>query len=155
MKTDGSWIDIEFKEYYINSAKQTGLRLFFQKDCSQFIKNEVHKYVKFLKKRYYFPIKCNIHFRNQEKFHSYDQKGYTYGIFFEGENEKKTYPSIYIPIAGYNENECDEILYNLTILLTYYFQWYFMYDEKDLSKELENEAKIYADYLVYKYRENK
>lgn len=144
-----SWIDYSFKSFYQDSHK-SGLRLIYDSNINNELKNTICEYIKFLRKRYYFPIRCYIHIKNVPYYISKDKKK-CFGVFFSGEENNSKLPSIYLPAELSNKNDTNDILYNLTKLLTYYFQWYFFANEKRTNRSLEIEATKYANYLVSEF----
>ncbi|MBE6580203.1 MAG: hypothetical protein E7650_01140 [Ruminococcaceae bacterium] len=145
------WIENQFKNEYIDSAKQTGIRCVFPKGFDEDTKNEIKRFIKFIRANYYFPIRVNvtfdnkIHFINQTDGHKY------YGVFYDGDADKKTYPQIYIAAKHTPKNSIEDILFNIAHELTHYYQWYFLEDEKRTDRSLEMEANKWTKYLLYTY----
>ena len=75
-----SWIDKEYKSYYKDSAKASGIRCKFHSYEKSFEKStmeEIQKFIAFLRKKYYFPIRLNITFCDTQAFrHHIDNHGY-------------------------------------------------------------------------------
>lgn len=112
---------------------------------------EIKNYVKYLRHRYFFPIRCKVHFCYQEKFLSKGRKSNCYGIFLWDEDDKK-HPEIFVPVLEKRKIiELKYIFFSLNVLLTYYFQWYFFQDKERSHRSLEIEATKYANYLTYNY----
>ena len=143
------WIDYEFKSQYLDCEKN-GLRLLFYKDIDVNIKNYIKKYISFLRKKYFFPIRCYIHITNNNSYHSHSG-GRCYGVFFDDEETTNKYPSIYLPAKLARNNDYFDVIYNLTKLLTYYYQWYFKETKSRAHRSLEIEATKYASYLTFEY----
>ncbi len=152
MKDFSSWIDLDCKPFYLDSKKQ-GLRVVVHNGVEAKTGVDIRNYPRFIRRRYFFPIRCYVHLTNHEKYRS-NIKGYCSGVFFPGTESPKRYPSIYLPVKRLvGEQELYRCLYDLTCLLTYYFQWYF-YCEKDYShRSLEIEATKVADYLLSEFYE--
>lgn len=155
------WINIEFKDYYNDSSKQ-GIYLHFAKGINAEVRKNCIDFVNFLRKLYFFPIKCNIYFSNQTKFRSVRPKKYCYGIFFPNQElKKKTFPSIYVPSKFIDrKNETLEeyiysVLFTIVHEITHYFQWYFFADKKRSDRSLEIEANVYGRYLLDLWYESK
>ena len=146
MKTFISWIDIDCKSYYLDSSK-CGLRLFFDAKIDNDDKKLIKSYLAFLRKRYFFPLRCNVYITSNAKYKS-KSGGYCNGIFFEGQEENKTYPSIYLPIGFKGLDRNMTMLFNLTKLLTYYYQWFFYQEKTRSHRSLEIEATKMSSYLV-------
>ena len=152
MKGFSSWIDLDCKAHYLDSKKR-GLRVVAHKGVDQMATSSIRGYLRFLRKRYFFPIRCSIHLTDNEKYRSQD-KGYCCGIFFPGTEKPRRYPTIYLPVKGLNnESELAQRLFDLTALLTYYFQWYFECEDCYSHRSLEIEATKFADYLLNAYFE--
>ena len=148
--TFSCWIDIDCKEYYLDSKKQ-GLRIVPRKDVDADTKKIIFEYICFLRKKYFFPIRCYVYLTNNRRYKSMD-KGYCYGSFFPGEENKSKLPSIYLPcLIEKNNDSIKSLLFNLTCLLTYYYQWYFMLEKDRTHRSLEIEATKMASFLVDLY----
>ena len=105
-----------------------------------------------MRKLYFFPIRCNIKFYNETSFKSSDGKTRCKGIFFEG--DEKEFPSIVFPLKLTSKYLIEDAMFNLTSLLTYYFQWYFFEDKNRTHRSLEIEATQYSNCLVFQYLES-
>ncbi len=151
------WITntIENIQYYSNSARKSNLSLHFSPAIDHNTKRSICKFVRYLRKEFFFPIRCNIYFCDQAKFHS-SKKGYCYGIFFSNEeNNRCIYPQIYIPA----NMDLFSVYHSLCHELTHYFQWYFLDDNKKSDRSLEIQASKYAtrildDYCCYECKEH-
>ena len=150
MKDFSSWIDLDCKSYYLDSKKR-GIRVIVHEGVDVETVSRIRKYLWFVRKRYFFPIRCYIHLTDHEKYRS-SGKGYCYGIFFPGQETPRRYPSIYLPSKQVASNQVlYQLLFGLTRLLTYYYQWYLMCEEKYSHRSLEIEATKAANYLVSEY----
>lgn len=142
MTNDFLWITNteENIRFYSNSAPKSNLSLHFATAIDRNIKKNICRFVNYLRKEFFFPIRCNIYFCNQEKFHS-SKGGSCYGIFYSNEESKgRIYPQIYIPA----NMDLFSIYYSLSHELTHYFQWYFFDDNKRSNRSLEIQASKYA-----------
>ena len=146
-----SWIDIVYKSHYLDSKYQ-GLHLVFRDGVSNKVREITKKYLSFLRKRYFFPIRCYIYLTNNKKYIS-NSKGHCYGVFFGAEENKNKLPSIYLPAKESKNNSMVDLLLNLTKLITYYFQWYFLLEKERSHRSLEIEATKMANYLVFDFLE--
>ena len=125
--------------FYSDSAPKSGISPRFASTITGCTKKHICNFVRYLRKEFFFPIKCNIYFCNQEKFRS-SKRGYCYGIFYSNdESNGQIYPQIYIPA----NNELYLVYYSLCHELSHYFQWYFN-DDKRSSRSLEVQASKYA-----------
>ena len=126
--------------FYANSAPKSNLSLHFAPAIDSKDKERICSFVRYLRKEFFFPIRCNVYFCNQEKFRS-SKGGYCYGIFFSNDESKRLiYPQIYIPL----KNELHYIYFSLSHELSHYFQWYFCDDKKKNNRSLEIQASKYA-----------
>lgn len=133
--------------YYAASARKTNLSLRFASDIAPSTKKRICDFVRYLRKEFYFPIRCNVYFCNREKFRS-SKGGYCYGIFFSnGESKGRIYPQIYIPV----KNELHSVFFSLSHELSHYFQWYFLNEERRSDRSLEIQASKYATRITNDY----
>lgn len=146
------WIDREFLQTYKQDNVKCGLRIV----CDDKIDNSsvlrIKNFLMWIRKKFYFPIKCTVFLKDQANFRSNNGKGFCQGIFFTPEELRKgaKYPCIY---AAANT---DLRYLEFTILheLTHYFQWYFLQDETRTDRSLEIEANRYAYWLLNEYESN-
>ncbi|OED27133.1 hypothetical protein A8G01_00025 [Acholeplasma laidlawii] len=76
------WIDKEFKKIYFNGS-ENGLRMKFSEYIVQELREKIIDFIKFLRRRYYFPIRCTIFIKSNNEF-------------FEKENSTKKLLEIFI-----------------------------------------------------------
>lgn len=144
------WIDSEFRKYY-EGSKSTGLALYFDKDVENDMRLSIIGFISWLRKKYYFPIRCSMFFEDIEKFKSKSEKNYCQGIFFSPEDfYRARVPRIYVAV----KTDTDWVLYTIAHELTHYFQWYFLEDQKRTDRSLEIEANKYASWIVWEYLNN-
>ena len=76
------WIEKEYKDEYIGSAVSSGIRYKFSIDFDEKNKNFIKEFIKYLRRKYYFPIRLNITFSNSEYFnHILDNHKYYFDCF--------------------------------------------------------------------------
>lgn len=152
------WIELSEKKEYEGSCRLTGLRVTFDKRIDAERKEEVKKFVEWLRKRYYFPIRCSIHICYCSYFEKFDKVDYeTNGAFYYGE---KFFPSI--RIAGYSrkksrdKNFYVQIQARIVYYLTFYYQWFFYEFDKRTDRSLRMEATKWRNYIMdeYLYEQN-
>ena len=132
--------------FYSDSAKKSNLSIHFAYAIDPDTKKSICKFVRYLRKEFFFPIRCNVYFFDCEKFHS-KRGGYCYGIFFSNEESGgRIYPQIYIP----SNMELYFVYRSLCHELTHYFQWYFLDDNKS-DRSLEIQAGNYAARIMEDY----
>lgn len=142
---DSIWIDREFQTYY-DDSRSKGIAVYYEKSLPDEKRAQTEVITKWLRKRYFFPIRCNIFVRDCAKFKSKTRGKTCLGIFFAPQRESEV-PQIFI--AGCNEQ--DTIAYTFFHELTHYFQWYFLQDDKRSDRSLETEATKYANYLCEEF----
>lgn len=126
----------------------SGLRLHFKPDVDSVIKAKIKSLFLWLRRKYFFPFRCEVYFVNQKKFRSKEKYKFCQGIFFYPEESKpKSNPCIYIA----TDIEINDIYFTIFHELTHYFQWYFFENEKRTDRSLEIEANKYSDWLLYEY----
>ena len=153
-----SWIDKEFKIYYKDSAKATGIRYKFYdygNDFDECTIKEIKKCITFLRKHYFFPIRLNIIFCNTVAFrHHIDNHAY-YGAFYSMDDQKrKMYPRISVASKTTAKNSLEDIFRVLSHEITHYYQWYFLEENKRTDRSLEIEANKWSKYIVDSYFDN-
>ena len=142
-------------QYYSGSAEKANLLLHFAKMIDTGRKRSICRFVRYLRKEFFFPIRCNVYFCDREKFNS-PKGGYCYGVFFDNaESKGRIYPQIYIPA----NMELYAVYHSLCHELTHYFQWFFTEDKKRSDRSLETQASKYAyrildDYCNYDCNES-
>ncbi|MBQ7343658.1 MAG: hypothetical protein IJW53_02705 [Clostridia bacterium] len=133
--------------FYADSAPKSNLSLHFASDIDPKTKKCICNFVRYLRKEFYFPIRCNVYFCNQEKFRKH-KGGYSYGMFFSNhESGERAYPQIYIP----TQQSLCQIYDSLSHELTHYFQWYFYDDKEKNNRSLEIQASKYASRISQDY----
>lgn len=137
------WIDKEFKPFYRENNK-SGIALYNRTELPKDLRDFIPLIISWLRKKYYFPIRCSIFLRNLNYFRSSQNATPCRGVFFAPEDETKSVPQIYIAIKSMSTYE---FAFTLVHELTHYYQWYFMEDERRTDKSLEIEANRYANYL--------
>ena len=146
------WIEwAEKKEY--EDSKLNGLRITFDKRIEQEKITEVKKFANWLRKRYYFPIRCNIHIcycSYFKKLNDDDVDSIRDFYYKEG-----TLPSI--KIAGYparksaNKDFYVQIQARIVYFLTFYYQWLFYEFDKRSDRSLKIEATKWQNYIMNEY----
>jgi len=150
-----SWVEKEYKNYYKDSARASGIRYKYNNYGEDFDKStveDIRKFISFLRKNYYFPIRLNILFCNTRAFNHHIDNHTYYGAFYNMNDEKrKVYPRISIAARVTKNNSLEEIFFTLAHEITHYYQWYFLEDEKRTNRSLETEANKWANYILGLY----
>lgn len=150
-----SWIEIKHKNHYQNSAKASGIRFQFYDYGNGFdatVENEIEKFIFFLRKNFYFPIRLNVLFCNTQAFRHHTDDHIYYGAFYSMDDEKRTvYPRISIAAKVCDTNSLEDIFFSLAHEITHYYQWYFLEDVQRTDRSLEIEANKWAKYISKVY----
>ena len=145
------WIEKQFKNEYIDSSKEAGIRCVFSKEFNEDTRTEIMQFIKFIRANYYFPIRVKIWFDNETHFVNQTDGHKYYGVFYDGDSDKTTYPKIYIAAKQTEKNSIEDILFSIAHELTHYYQWYFLEDDKRTDRSLEMEANKWSKYILYTY----
>lgn len=151
------WIEKKQKKFYDDSVLQ-GVRLHFAKNISTEIRESCKDFCRWLRRNYFFPIRCNIIIKNCSYFEGdKDIAGDkdSYADFYYDSGEKEDYPEIWIA-AGRSKGENAEkrkkrLLFLIAHELTHYFQWYFYEIDNRSDRSLEIEANKWSRYLLQEY----
>ena len=153
-----SWIEKEHKTYYRDSAKASGLRYKFYdygNEFDEYTIGEIKKFITFLRKYYFFPIRLNVLFCNTQGFQHHIDNHIYYGAFYSMDDEKRRiYPKISIASKITESNSLEDVLCVLAHEITHYYQWYFLEEDKRTDRSLEIEANKWSKYIVESYYNN-
>ena len=148
------WIEKEFKNEYIDSANNDGLRCKYPIGFDEQTKTKVNEFVKFIRRNYYFPIRLNVEFFDKTFFlHQADGHKF-YGIFYDGDSSKNIYPKICIASRLTERNLIEDVMFSVAHEITHYYQWYFLEEDKRTARSLEIEANKWSKYVVETYFNN-
>jgi hypothetical protein len=143
------WIEKQFKNEYLDSADKIGVRCRFSINFDEQVKNEIKKFISYVRKNYYFPIRLNVVFFDEAYFVN-DIDGHKYyGVFYDGYDN--VYPKIHIAARLTERNPLEDILFSIAHEITHYYQWYFLENEKRTDRSLEIEANKWSDYILAEY----
>lgn len=151
------WIEKKQRKFYDDSVLQ-GIRLCFCRNISTEIRESCKDFCRWLRRNYFFPIRCKIIIKNCSYFegdsHIIGDKD-SYADFYYDRDEKEDYPEIWIA-AGRLKREVLEkrkkrILFLIAHELTHYFQWYFYEIDNRSDRSLEIEANKWSRYLLQEY----
>ena len=152
------WIDRKYKNKYMDSAKASGIRYKFYDYGNVFdatAMEDIKKFIVFLRKNYYFPIRLNILFCNTTAFKHHIDKHKYYGAFYSMDDEKrKVYPRISIAANVSGSNCLQDVLFSLAHEITHYYQWYLLEEDQRSDRSLEIEANKWAKYILNLYLES-
>lgn len=150
------WIEKKDKELYLESNQQ-GIRLITRKNVNEKIHKECVKFCRWLRKSYWFPIRCKIILFNTPYFKKENalDKDSVADFYYEENDDLKIYPEIWVAVwknpkrdeKEQIERVCGWIVHELT----HYYQWYFLQFEKRTNRSLEIEANKWSKYLTQEY----
>lgn len=145
------WIEKKDKSLYNDSAVK-GLRLYFDDNVTPDNRRECKEFCDWLRKTYWFPIRCKIYFCPQKKFKSLDDGHNYYGIFYDNEDDNiRKYPCIFIATKFETDDARYNCLFTIAHELTHYFQWYFYYDKELTKRSLEIWASKWARIILWEF----
>lgn len=124
------------------------LQLHFESGAKDSIRSEIINIVSFLKKRFFFPEKCNVYFINKEYFVDPKDGHKFYCVFYDNE-ERNVLPQLYVAAKESKANWRREIIYYLFYGLSMYFQW--ISKETTSQKMLDEKADEEALSLLEEY----
>ena len=147
------WIDIKDKNNFQDSSKLRGLRITFDKKIEQNRIAEVKRFADWLRKRYYFPIRCDVHIDFCSYFEKRDNKDVDSVVDFY--YKESTLPSIRIAAYPMKKSK-DKDFYiqiqaRLAYALTFYYQWFFYAFDERSDRSLKIEATKWQNYIMQEY----
>ena len=151
------WIERKYrKECLPYAASATGIRVKFDEELAPELSEKARALISFLRKNYYFPVRCNIMITAHERYRSAEDGHIYYGIFYDNEKlyeKRKIYPQIAVAGGLGKNTAADDVLHVLLHELTHYFQWFFAEEEKRSDRSLEIEATKWASYILAEFNE--
>ena len=152
------WIDRKERQKCLAyTARATGIRVRYASKIDALVIDSVNSLISFLRKRYFFPVRCNLYFTNHERYHSQEDGHVYYGIFRDNEKaypNRAIYPEIFIAAKLNRHWAVEDIMLTLLHELTHYYQWFF--DEyKDRSgRSIEAEATKWANWILSEWKKS-
>ncbi len=152
------WIERKYRSEclkYTDSA--FGIRIKYDEGIDKELICRVDELISYLRKHYYFPVRCNISITNHQRYHSRTDGHIYYGVFYDNVDvcpKRKIYPQIFIAGQLWKHKEIDDVIFAILHELTHYFQWFFAEDEKRSDRSLEIEANKWAGYILDRFRDN-
>ncbi len=152
------WIERKYRQECLQYTDTSfGIRLKFDDGIDYDLIHQVNKLVLYLRKNYYFPVRCNICITNHRRYHSKVDGHIYYGIFYDNADvcpKRKIYPQIFVAGQLWEHRETDDVLFAILHELTHYYQWFFDEEEKRTDRSLEIEANKWAQYILDRFRDN-
>ena len=139
------------------AAAATGLRVRYAEGLDESLKENINDLIAFLRRRYYFPVRCNINISNHATFRSEADGHRFYGVFYDNEDvreKKHFYPEIYVAggIRSHTAAGIEEILLTILHELSHYYQWLFAEEEGRTDRSIEPEATKWANLVLEEFR---
>ena len=151
------WINKNDRQKYKNcTANAEGIRIKYSSKLDQTVVDNVRSLIKFLRKNYYFPIRCNICITYNRNYKSSEDGHHYYGIFYDNEGlykNRNIYPQIAVAAATHKGRTIEDVMFTLLHELTHYFQWIHKEDKYRSDRSLEIEATKWSDYILSEYME--
>lgn len=153
------WIEREYRKMCLKySARAIGIRAFFDSNISESLKREINSLIKYLRGKYYFPVRCNIHITNHKRYRSEVDGHIFYGAFYDNEGvyeRRFIYPEIYVAGEVSRYLSTEQVLFTILHELTHYYQWFFGEDDKRSDLALEQEATRWANAILENYKQTR
>lgn len=155
------WISITDKSKYMDAIDFTGIRLRFYDGVDDNVKRACKEFCKWLRRKYWFPIRCTIHVYNEAYIENVGRKCSSV-FYYSADEEKEIFPFIHLVTGNYRKNilkyGVDNVLASylsdIAHELTHYFQWYFyeLGSDHRTNRSIENEATRWANYILCEYK---
>ncbi len=152
------WIGRQQRDQCRVCAKASGLRVRYADGLDEDLKTNMEDLIKYLRRRYVFPIRCNVILTNHPKYRSENDGHVYYGVFYDNEGvypKKKLYPEIYVAGQIGRHLPIEQIMFTLLHELTHYFQWFFGEEQNRSDRSLEMEATRWANRILEEYKQYK
>lgn len=148
------WIERKDRKKCLDpSARATGLRIKFSSGLDRCVIDNINALIRYLRKEYYFPVRCNILITDNKCYRSAVDGHRYYGIFYDNEDlykNRNIYPQIAVAAQIYKHLTISDVMFTLLHELTHYYQW--LAGENDRSdRSLEIEATKWANYILSEY----
>ena len=150
------WILRKDRNLYQNLAATTGLRVRYADAIDDEIRTNVDGLVRYLRRFYFFPVRCNVYVTNHSSYQSeYDGHKY-YGVFYNNEGiykKKKLYPEIYVAGKVNKHFAIEHIMFSLLHELSHYYQWIGDRENGRNDRSIESEATRWANRILEEYKQ--
>lgn len=152
------WIDRKDRKRCVKySAKATSIRVKYENGIDPLLIDQVDALADYLRKRYYFPVRCNIHITDHKSYRSDSDGHIFYGVFYDNKDvyrKRKLYPEIYVAGRLYRSSSIEQILYTILHELSHYYQWFFDEIRDRTDRSIEIEATKWARIILEEYKES-
>ncbi len=120
------WIFRKDSNLHRDRAAATGLRVRYADGIDREIRTNLDSLIRYLRRLYFFPVRCNVYITNHESYRSEHDGHVYYGVFYDNEGvypKKKLYPEIYVAGRVRERFEIENIMFSLLHELSHYYQW--------------------------------
>ncbi len=151
------WIERKDREKCLGYAYATGIRVRYANGITEDLKNNLNDLIKYLRRRYFFPIRCNVIITNHPKYRAQEDGHTYYGVFYDNVNaykKKKLYPEIYVAGKIDEHLPIEQVMFTLLHELSHYFQWFFDEEKQRSDRSLEMEATRWANRILEEYKQD-
>ena len=156
-RSSNLWIERKDRPQYLSyTATATGLRVRYADRLDPLVVDNINALIAFLRKRFFFPVRCNIYLTNHKRYSSQTDGHLFYGIFYDNEKvcEKKyIYPQIFVAADLHRHLTVEDVMFTLLHELTHYYQWLFDAENGRSDKCVEAEATKCANRILEDFKE--
>ena len=150
------WIMRKDRHLYRDRAPSTGLRVRYADAIDDRIRTNLDGLVRYLRRFYFFPVRCNVYVTNHSSYQSeYDGHKY-YGVFYNNEGiykKKKLYPEIYVAGKVDKLFAIERVMFLLLHELSHYYQWIGDREKGRTDRSIESEATRWANRILEEYKQ--
>ena len=116
-RSSNLWIERKDRPQYLSyTATATGLRVRYADRLDPLVVDNINALIAFLRKRFFFPVRCNIYVTNHKRYSSQTDGHLFYGIFYDNEKvcEKKyIYPQIFVAADLHRHLTVEDVMFTL------------------------------------------
>ncbi|MBR2445180.1 MAG: hypothetical protein IKB28_00775 [Clostridia bacterium] len=149
------WILRKDRDQHCGRAAAMGLRVRYADAIDREIRTNLDGLIRYLRRLYFFPVRCNVYITNHESYRSERDGHVYYGVFYDNEGvypKKKLYPEIYVAGQVSERFEIENIMFSLLHELSHYFQWIGDRETGRTDRSIEVEATRWANRIMEAYK---
>lgn len=150
------WILRKDRDLYHDLAPSTGLRIRYADAIGDEIRTNVDGLIGYLRRFYYFPVRCNVYITNHPSYRSEADGHVYYGVFYDNKDvypKKKLYPEIYVAGQINQRWQIEQVMFTLLHELSHYYQWARDREKGRTDRSIESEATRWANDILEAYKE--
>ena len=139
------------------TARATGIRVRYASKIDALVIDNINALISFLRKRYFFPVRCNLYFTDHERYHSQEDGHAYYGIFRDNEKaypNRSIYPEIFVAAKLNQHSTVEAIMLTLLHELTHYYQWFFDEYKERSNRSIEAESTKWANWILSEWKKS-